>query len=589
VEKPGLFASFYAMHRLGGLLRRSNGAAVIAARMALLFCASHAGASQAEWMRPEEISYPQALQLSPESEKTAEAHALYLHSLFIEEEHGPDAALTTKRGVLFLDPSFTDLAVDVAQHYLHRGETPEAISILKDAKKAAPHDSTASLALANVYLRHLQKPLLAEKHALNALQIDPSCKPAYELLWEIHRASGQAQKIEPLFQRAERLETTDIDFLLTIADLRLREVSRSRSEPSPVTEQRISELLERIEKLGTGNAEVLARTGDFQALSGRLQRAVELYEKALAIQPAPEGVREKLSQVLVQLGENDRAAELLAEIVAQNPVNLVAYDQLSKIHLVRREFDRAVAAMRQALLLAPIDPRRYEEIIRTSLRASDRAGALQAAIEAEEKFPYITGFTVLRAITLSQAGEHVAAMMAFERALVTAANSNPELLDSEFFLSYGGAAERAGHYVKAAELLKKSIALDPTRSAQACNYLGYMWAEQGQNLAEAEQFIRRALELDPGNGAYMDSLGWVFYRQGRIAEALAELLRAAEAMQEPDPIVLEHIGDVYGKLGKTADAVLYWRKALQLDPNNQLLTEKLDSHAARLASQPEQN
>ena len=180
-------------------------------------------------------------------------------------------------------------------------------------------------------------------------------------------------------------------------------------------------------------------------------------------------------------------------------------------------------------------------------------------------------------------------MMAFERALVTAANSSPELLDSEFFLSYGGAAERAGHFVKAAELLKKSIALDPARSAQACNYLGYMWADRGENLAEAEQLIRRALELDPGNGAYMDSLGWVFFRQGRNEEALAELLRASRALDAPDPVVFDHIGDVYGKLGKTADAVLYWRKALQLDPGNQLLTEKLDSHAARVVSQPDQN
>jgi tetratricopeptide (TPR) repeat protein len=173
--------------------------------------------------------------------------------------------------------------------------------------------------------------------------------------------------------------------------------------------------------------------------------------------------------------------------------------------------------------------------------------------------------------------------------LVTAANSNPDLLDSDFFLSYGGAAERAGHFVKAAELLKKSIALDPARSAQACNYLAYMWADRGENLAEAEQLIRRALELDPSNGAYLDTLGWVYFRQGRYEESLAELLRASELMQEPDPVILDHIGDVYGKLGKTADAVLYWNKAIQLDPKNQSITEKLDSHAAPVARQPESN
>jgi tetratricopeptide (TPR) repeat protein len=316
---------------------------------------------------------------------------------------------------------------------------------------------------------------------------------------------------------------------------------------------------------------------------------VGLYEKSIVLQPALDGVREKLALALVQLGQNDRAAELLTKIVAENPVNLAAYDQLSKIHLLRGEFERAAATMRQALLLAPIDPRRHEEIIRTSLRAGDLAGALQAATEAETKFPYLTGFCVLRAITLSQTGNHAASMVAFERALVTAANSNPDLLDSDFFLSYGGAAERAGHFVKAAELLKKSIALDPARSAEACNYLAYMWADRGENLTEAEQLIRRALELDPSNGAFLDTLGWVFFRQGRYEESLAELLRASELMQEPDPVVLDHIGDIYGKLGKTPDAILYWNKALQLDPKNQSITDKLDSHATPVARQPESN
>jgi tetratricopeptide (TPR) repeat protein len=577
------------MHFLRKWYGRFAGSALVAMGAAACLWASPAQASQADWMRPEEFADPVTFELQASAEKTAEAHARFLQAIFLEEEFGPDAALESKRRVLDLDPGFTELAVDVAQHHLHRSETPEAISILKDAKKAAPSDPTPSLALAGVYLRHLQKPLLAEKHALDAVQLDPENKAGYELLWEIYRAAGQTHKIESVFQRAERRQSEKLEFLMAIADLRLREIARSRHSPSAATEAKISELLERIEKLGVSKPEILARTGDFHALCGRLQRAVDLYEKSIALQPALDGVREKLALALVQLCQNDRAAELLTKIVAENPVNLAAYDQLSKIHLLRGEFERAAASMRQALLLAPIDPRRHEEIIRTSLRAGDLAGALQAATEAETKFPYLTGFSVLRAITLSQTGNHAASMMAFERALVTAANSNPELLDSDFYLSYGGAAERAGHFVKAAELLKKSIALDPARSAQACNYLAYMWADRGENLAEAEQLIRRALELDPSNGAYLDTLGWVFFRQGRYEESLAELLRASELMQEPDPVILDHIGDVYGKLGKTADAVLYWNKAIQLDPKNQSITEKLDSHAAPVARQPDSN
>ena len=562
-------------------------AAIGAAGLGFFGLPEIASATRADWIVPEEIAEPQPLALHRDSERMAEAHARYMQALFEEEWEGPDTALPTKKRVLLLDPGHTTLAVDVAQHHLRRGETPEAISVLKDSKKAAPRDPAPSLALASIYLRHLQKPLLAEKHAGEALEADPANTFAYELLWDIHRAAGQGHKIEPLFQRASRQKTDDPEFWLAIADLRLREVARSRRDPSPATLEKITDLLDLAEQAGPEDSGVLSRTADLHALCGHTRRAVDLYEKALALDSAREGLREKLALGLVQLGDDDRAAEILESLIATNPASLAAYDQLAQIQLRRRDFSKAAASMGQALLLAPIDPMRHEEIIRTLLRADDSESAIRAAGEAEAKFPYLVGFTILRAIALSHGENHAAAMMTFERALVTASNFNPALLDSDFFLTYGGAAERAGHFFKAEELLKKSIALAPGRAAEACNHLGYMWAERGVNLEEAEQLILRALEMDPDNGAYIDSLGWVYFQQGRHQEALVELQRAAATLETPDPIVLDHLGDAHEKLGQTAEALRHWQKALQLDPENTDLTEKIDRHSARLARQPD--
>jgi len=135
-------------------------------------------------------------------------------------------------------------------------------------------------------------------------------------------------------------------------------------------------------------------------------------------------------------------------------------------------------------------------------------------------------------------------------------------------------------------LFRKSIVLDPGNSARAYNYIGYMWVEKNQNLDEAARLIGKAVELDPGNGAYIDSLGWLYFKQGKYEDALRELLRASEALPEPDAVVFEHIGDTYDKLGKEAEAVLYWQKAAQLDPDNTELTGKLDKSAQKVVGKP---
>jgi tetratricopeptide (TPR) repeat protein len=545
------------------------------------------GASEADLLIPGEFESPVPLELSERAEQKAEAQARYITAIFEEETEGPDKALENKHRVLFLDPAFCSLAIDVAQHHLRRGEVAEALAVLKDAAKGSPREASPSLALASIYLRHLQKSALAEKYALAAQEVEPNNPVAHELLWEIYRSTGQTRKIEALFQKAAASESQDPDYWLAIVDIRLRDATRSRQGASAGTLKKVTELLERATKWIGDDPELLSRAADDYAACGEPERATELYRQAFEKNPAIDGLRDKLADSLVALGQDDEAAVLLEQSLAEDPINLTAYDHLARVRLRQKDLTRAISCMRQAILLAPIDPQRYEDLIRVAFWARDTETALQTATDAEKKFPYHAGFTLFRAIGLSQTRQHAAALMAFERTLIEASNSTPELLDSAFFMSYGIAAEQAGHYVKAAELLEKSIALAPEKSAEVRNYLAYMWAERGENLDEAEALIRHALESDSENGAYIDTLGWVFFRRGQYADALAEFLRAASLLESPDPVIFEHIGDTYEKLGKTAEAVLYWRKANQLAPSNAVIAEKIDRYAASLAGQSE--
>jgi Flp pilus assembly protein TadD len=97
----------------------------------------------------------------------------------------------------------------------------------------------------------------------------------------------------------------------------------------------------------------------------------------------------------------------------------------------------------------------------------------------------------------------------------------------------------------------------------ASNDLGYLWADENKHLERAERMIRKAVDAEPKDKAYRDSLGWVLFRLGRYPEALAELQMAATA-EPADGVVLDHLGDVYEKLNRRDDAVGAWRKAVDV-------------------------
>ena len=227
---------------------------------------------------------------------------------------------------------------------------------------------------------------------------------------------------------------------------------------------------------------------------------------------------------------------------------------------------------------------RLAELLIGPLRESERA--VKILTEARLRFPNVPAVTYYLALALREAKHPQQAVVTFEEALNEAQNYNEELLNARFYFDYGAAADQAGLYDKAADLLRKSISLDPANAAEAYNYIGYMWAEHNLHLDEAEEMIGRALQLDPNNGAYLDSLGWLYYRKGKYEEALNQLLRAAQNLTRDDPIVFDHIGDTYSKLDRVPQALEFWQKAIALDPGNKLLADKIEKTKTTMSKGP---
>jgi tetratricopeptide (TPR) repeat protein len=127
----------------------------------------------------------------------------------------------------------------------------------------------------------------------------------------------------------------------------------------------------------------------------------------------------------------------------------------------------------------------------------------------------------------------------------------------------GAVLERQRKFDEAEAQFRKVLEIEPD-SAAALNYLGYMLADRGVRLDESVQYIQRALAQDPNNGAYLDSLGWAYFRMGKLDLAENNLLQAVRSLRLTG-VVYDHLGDLYFRKGDLDQAIVYWKKALDQD------------------------
>ena len=132
------------------------------------------------------------------------------------------------------------------------------------------------------------------------------------------------------------------------------------------------------------------------------------------------------------------------------------------------------------------------------------------------------------------------------------------------FYSRGVSNERLKDWPAAESDFKEALSLSPDESL-VLNYLGYSWIDQGRNVKQAMDYIRKAVKLKPDDGYYVDSLGWAYFRLGNLQSAVETLERAVE-LKPDDPIINDHLGDAYWRVGRKLEAKYQWQQALTLKP-----------------------
>jgi tetratricopeptide (TPR) repeat protein len=544
---------------------------------------------------------PKDLALQPQNARKADALADFVEGSRLEENAELENALAAYQRVLNFDPGQPELALRVATLLSRQEDFPRAIDVLKDAIKAKPREPGPYLQLAFIYAKYLKKTEQAVKYANQAIVLDPQNFEAYQRLYEIEAAAGEPQKALSTLDRAANVKSEDPAFWIRLGKLFATILFKSETEPKPEDIKRVNGFFEKAAANAGDDSAALKDIADYYAASQQIQEAIPLYLRVLELQPDDLNAREKLATGFVLTNQRDKAIAMLQEIIKQHPERYQPYDLLAQLlddgaralernnqpEQAKAQFAKAAANYEQSLLINPGRANTYlrlAELLIVPMKESERA--VKILTEGRLRFPSAPEFTYFLAIAQREAKHPQQAVVTFEEALNEAQAVNEEVLTARFYFDYGAAADQAGLYEKAADLFRKSISLDPTNAAEAYNYVAFMWAEHNLHIDEAEDMVRRALQFDPNNGAYLDTLGWVYFRKGKFEEALAELLRASENLTKPDPVVLEHLGDTYSKLNRIAQALDFWQKAMALTPENKLLAEKIEKTRTTISKGP---
>ena len=535
---------------------------------------------------------PADLALDPAAIRKADAFANFVEGARLEESGEIEAALEAYQKVLTVDPGEIELASRVASLLTREEDFPRAIDILKDAIKANPKETSPYLQLAFLYAKYLQKPEQAIKYANQAIALEPENMDAYQRIYEIELTRGRSKEAIATLDRVAKVNSSDAAFWTRLGKLYASSLFQPETEPPPEDLRRVNALFKRAAEMARDDPAVIKEIADYFAATQQINDAIPLYLKVLELEPENSSARERLATGFVMTNQRAKAIELLQEIIKQTPQKYQPYELLAQLlddegraflranqtDAAKAQFAKAAANYEQSLLINPARAQIYlrlTELLIGSLKESERA--VKLLTEARARFRQVPEFTYFLALAQREAKRAQQAVITFEEALQEAKADAEEMLTARFYFDYGVAADQAGLYDKAADLLKRSIAIEPGKAAEAYNYLGFMWAEHNMHLDEAEEMIKQALELDSDNGAYLDSLGWVHFRKGRFEEALKDLLRAAQSLEKDDPVVFDHIGDTYAKLNRIPQALEYWQKAIALDPGNKLLAEKIES------------
>ena len=536
------------------------------------------------------------------------AHALKAKLASLEDNHR--AAVDELRLALATDEGNPHLLTRLGEEYARLGELAAAERELQRAVQLHPRFQAARLMLGRVLLAG-DKPSRAEAPLRRAIQLAPREPEAYLLLAQLHlerREPSRAVQVVEALAAALPGEASGY-----------RRLGLSLAERGD--DARAVRMLTRAQERDPGDVEVLMALARLHEKAGRLSEAEDALARALERDPDSQMMLVSAGRLALKLGSSVRARAYFDRLLSLSADPELAV-QVALSFLSAHDPASAAQVLDSARRGRAASPRIsfYSGLVHERLRQFGPAAAAYAEVPDDSELA--ANARTRRGVCLSQLGRHAEALALLRQSVAEQPEDAELRVQQARALERGGEPERAvatlqeafarkpeaelrealvstlrrnrrsaealallrdtvarsprelpARYLLANVLLEEGdeegalremrgvLALEPDH-APALNFVGYVLAQRGRELAEAERLVRRALVLRPDTGSFLDSLGWIHYQRGDYPRAVEALARAVE-LEPGQPVILEHLGDAWLRLSRPQEASRFWRQALE--------------------------
>jgi tetratricopeptide (TPR) repeat protein len=538
--------------------------------------------------------------------KNLEAHKLlgriYLRSLGdspgnTSSDNILKLAIEQYEEIVKLDPESVDDHLLLGRLYRLNNDTEKAENELKTAIKLDPSSEEAVTTLAMLYTDEGDS-----NHALQVLSSIPDSARSAKLYAALGAAYEQRKEYKSAidaYRHAVMLDRDNLDSIRGLAE-------------NLLNDDQLDAALEQYKVIADSNpedAQTYLRMAEIYRHQGKFDEALENLKHADTLVPDTMDVPYSMAAVYQAQGRYDDAIKLLQDLIkktdksepgsgqADRNNRAIFIERLGMIYREQENYTAAVETFRKMLPLGDENERQgYQEIIDTYREAKQWPQATAVAKEAVQKLPDDRDLRMVLDAQLADTGEvdqsvaDVRSMLKggpedhdiyirlaiiytrakrwsdAEQALAKAEQLSTKSDEKAYvYFLRGDLYQHQKMFDQAEAEFQKVLATTPPSDPQAAatlNYLGYMNADRGIKLEESLNQIKQALTLEPNNGAYLDSLGWVYFKLGKYDLAEENLTKAAVHMSS-DPTVQEHLGDLYQKTGRLKLAASHWERSVE--------------------------